>query len=388
MSCRTSPAVFTHDPAEILASPGRFKVIKPAKHRFRNGILVRMPNHLGDTVMALPALAALRTILPEYCALYVTAPAAFRPIFKAVPQLDGFLPLSRVHSFWSKDEMRRIRQMRFGIGVLFNNSLRDALLMRLAGVPDLYGAAARCRFWLMRRTLRFPVRHQRQGILAGEHLGQRYLDIVHAMGATGCAMPELDLRRLEKNASPLCAALLEHPRLMVIAAGAAYGEAKRWPEGKFNLVARYWIAHGGVVAVVGSGSEAAVGAAVGAGLPEKRVCNLCGKTGLDDLMRLLKSARVCVANDSGVMHLAAAIGTPGIAIFGSTDHIATGPLSAGWRILYRKRPCSPCFSRTCPRGGRAECLEDISVLSAVRELRKLCRETRILPAPAITEEDI
>ena len=221
MNYRSSEYVFQPDPAAALGSPCPFEVTVPEKTDFRNGIVVRMPNHLGDAVMALPAMTALRTILPEYCALYVIAPAAFRPIFRAIPAVDGFLPLAEAHKCWSRDEIRRVIQLRFGIGVLFNNSFRDAVMLRYARVPHLYGAVGRHRSWLMKRALRFPVRHQQRGKLAAEHLGQRCLDIAHAMGAAGNAMPDFDLRRLEKPISPVCAALLEHPRLMVIAAGAA-----------------------------------------------------------------------------------------------------------------------------------------------------------------------
>ena len=82
--------------------------------------------------------------------------------------------------------------------------------------------------------------------------------------------------------------------------------------------------------------------------PEKAF-NLSGKTNLGDVMQLLRASRLTVANDSGIMHLAAAMGTPGIAVFGPTDFTATGPVSTKWRLMYDKVPCSPCFARTCPK---------------------------------------
>ncbi len=130
------------------------------------------------------------------------------------------------------------------------------------------------------------------------------------------------------------------------------------------------------MSVVGSASERDVGAAVLAGLPPERCFNLCGETSLNALMVLLRSAALCVANDSGVMHLAAALGTPGVAVFGPTDPAATSPVSERWKVLYKNLPCAPCFKRTC-RDNR--CIREITPAMVLRALRELCRESGVRP---------
>ena len=110
------------------------------------------------------------------------------------------------------------------------------------------------------------------------------------------------------------------------------------------------------------------------GLPADRCFNLCGSTSLNQLIVVLRGAALCVSNDSGVMHLAAAAGTPGVAIFGPTDPAATAPISEKWTILYRKMPCGPCFRRKCPDN---RCMKDIVPSMVIRAMRELCRRFNV-----------
>ena len=359
----------------------RFDVVEPEKPLWRNGLAVRLPNHLGDAVMALPALAALKRIVPDHCALYVIAPAGQIDFYSALPCVDGIVMLHNLHCRWGRAEWRELRRLGLGIGVLFNNSLRDAIEMRLAGIRSLYGAAARCRSLLLKRAFRFPARPGTGP--AREHLGNRYLEIAYALGAPREAIEPPDFRlwfRADEMRGEL-AAIAAHPRLLILAAGAAYGAAKRWPAENFRTVARWWTRCGGIVAVTGSAGEAEIGEAVISGLPGGKAFDLCGKTSLGELMRLLKSAAALVANDSGTMHLAGALGVGGVAVFGPTDLTATGPVFGNWRLLYRKLECSPCFRRECPKHD-AKCIRSITPAMVIRELRDLCREQRKLPRGA------
>ncbi len=335
-----------------------FTVEKIPGENMRNGAAVRMPNWLGDAVMALPALRQIKRMLPCRCALAVVTPRHLRPLYHALPWVDVVLPLRDAHRLWTREEIRMVRRFSPGFGVLFNNSFRDALMMRLAGVGSLYGAAARCRSPLLRRSFRFPGR--RVCGLNRMHQTNRYLSVAAAIGAPEWdgELPEIRLPRPFLQFPPRIRALSEHPKLLIMAAGAAYGAAKRWSSTNFGAVASRWIASGGVVAAVGSASEAAIGTEIASGLPETRFFNLAGETDMPDLMCLIRSARAVVANDSGVMHLAAAMGRPGVAVFGSTDYSATGPVGTGWKILYSGRSCSPCFRRVCPRNN-PECMSDI-----------------------------
>ena len=365
-----------HTDFGTLDADAAFPVEKIPNEAFRNGIVVRMPNHLGDAVMALPALKSLRAILPPYCALYVITPAALRQLYPAVEGVDGMILLEKPHRIWSFETLNELRMLRFGVGVLFNNSFRDALMTRLAGVKNLYGAARRGRSILLKRAFKFPPRHDRE--LAKAHLSKRYLAMTAALGAVPGKplMPGFDLSRLLIDPTDLFCALSRHPLHLVLAAGAAYGPAKRWPEENFRTVAQYWTRHGGVVSVVGSAAERAVGDAVIAGLPEEKCFNLCGRTTLNVLMVLLKNAALCVANDSGVMHLAAALGTPGVAVFGPTDPAATAPVTDKWMLLYQQLECAPCFRRECPDN---RCIKTITARQALEAVRRQCRRFGLHP---------
>lgn len=311
---------------------------------FENGIIARMPNWLGDAVMALPALMQLKKILPHGCGLSVICPAYMEPLFKALPIVDVVLPLKQTHARWNKEFLNDIYELRCGIGILFNNSLRDAWMMKLAKVPRLYGAAARGRSLLLTRAFRFP--KIRRGRLHGIQHTDRYLAIVHALGAPewNGELPDFKLAEIADR--------VPSENLLTLAAGAAYGAAKRWPSENFRRVAEFWLERGGTVAVLGSESEKRIGEEVLTGLPEDRAFNLCGETAIPELMHLLKRSKITVANDSGLMHLAAALGTPGIAVYGPTDYTSTSPISAAWTILYQRQPCAPCFRRECPKGTR------------------------------------
>jgi len=351
------------DPAAIFSGAPLFPVREIASGKFRNGIAVRMPNHLGDTVMALPALVSLRALLPRYCALYAIAPAAFQPLFEAIPEVDGFLPLGRPHRFWRMKELRNLRMFRAGVGVLFNRSFRDALMMRCAGIPLLCGPAGRGGALFFDRVLRYPPLHP-GGAPATRHQARRYFDLAQALGVAGIpAMPHFDFDRLAGELPDFLRKAVEAKELLVLAPGAAYGPAKRWSARNFHHVAAAWLERGGTVAAVGGAAEAPAGAECLDGLPADRAFDFCGKTALGDLMRLLRAARAAVANDSGVMHLAAALGTPGVAVFGSTDPAATAPVSAKWRIVAAPPACAPCLRRKCPRaaaGDAPECMAAVA----------------------------
>jgi len=226
---------------------------------WRNGMLVRMPNHLGDAVMALPALQALRGVLPPACGLYVITPEPLRQLYAALKCVDGSVGFPDPHAWWGGEVREEIRALRMGVAVLFNNSLRDVISLRLAGVPRIYGAAKRGRSILLTRSFRFPARRSRE--LAAAHQSKRDLAIAAALGADISlpVMPAFDLSQLMPPLSGTLCALARHPLHLVLAAGAAYGAAKRWPERNFRTVAEFWVRHGGVVSVVGARSERKVG---------------------------------------------------------------------------------------------------------------------------------
>ncbi|MBE6402127.1 MAG: lipopolysaccharide heptosyltransferase II [Lentisphaerae bacterium] len=354
-----------------LAAAREFAVTPIAPALLEHGVVVKSPNWLGDAVMTLPALHALHMMLPEKAPLVVVAPAQVADLYRLCSGVTYVITIKEAHKSWDKSVYAKLRAFNFKVGVMFSNSLRDAWQMRCAGIRQLYGRAARCRGLLMKKTFRFPA--WQKGILNESHHANEYLSIVCSMGAKRPEplMPQLNSKLTMGQLTLKMQSFCQHPKLLLMAPGAAYGAAKRWDSGKFNQVAAAYIERGGIVAVLGSKSERMIGDEVIAGLPENKAFNLSGETNFSDLYNLLKNARACVANDSGIMHLAAALGVPGVAVFGPTDYRATGPVSDKWLIIYDKEKCSPCFKRVCPSGSR-RCMEKLSadeVIAALHELK-------------------
>ena len=355
-----------------------FKKIAIPDSAWRNGMAVRMPNHLGDCVMALPALELLKKMIPENRALFVIAPEYQRKLFYMLPWVDGFIGLKSAHKMWSTQEFKSLRNKRLGIGVMFNRSFRDAVFMRGAGLNRLFGIPGRgLRNLFLSKTFTQVDKKHPLG-----HLSRQYIEIARALGA-----PDWDgsLPRFappgtpDENRAPI-GALCGHSQLMVMCPGAAYGTAKRWPALAFRAVASDWIKRGGIVAVVGGKGEKAAGEEVVEGLNERKIINLCGETELDELFWLLKSALIILANDSGVMHLGAATGNYGITVFGPTDYTATGPISPKWSLLSDQPACAPCFRHDCPNDHK--CMTAVTPDHVKQEIQNILSKLNInLPLP-------
>ena len=267
--------------------------------------------------------------------------------------------------------MSRVRWLNAGLALLFNNLFRDALWIKACRVPKLFGTDARFRSFLLARAFRFPPRRDHQ--LNLPHQAAKYLAMAQALGAPEWdgALPEFSLPYEPEIWPDELRAVLQEKNLLALAPGAAYGAAKRWDPVRFGEVARWWVQErGGKAVLLCTGKEAEDARKALAGLPEGSYYDLAGKTSLETLMMVLKRAVCCVANDSGGMHLAAVLGTPGAAPFGSTDPAATSPLSKKWRILFDKQPCAPCFKRVCPKGNPV-CMKAISAADMIDALRQV-----------------
>ena len=326
--------------------------------QLKNGFIVRGSNWLGDAVMTFPCLKQLRTILPDGCPLIVLTPAGLAPLYRALKgTVDQIITLKDAHAFPAPEEMDAIRLTHARAGMLFNNSLRDAIILRRAGIRCLYGASARFRSLLLKKSWKFPKRRDHE--LNRPHQAAKYLAMTYALGAQvwdgimPAMTPTVDNADLKT--------LLENPHVLAVAPGAAYGDGKRWNASGFRQVAAWWLERhpAGLVLALGSKAERSGAGEAIEGLEPQRVRNLAGETSIDELMLVLQKSEMCLANDSGIMHLSAALGGQGVAVFGSTDPAATSPVSGKWKLLYDKLPCSPCFKRVCPLGTKA-CLARIT----------------------------
>ena len=323
-------------------------------------VLVRTPNWLGDVVMALPALAALRAHFPG-ATLAVAGPGPLAPLLAVVPGVDEVVGVTRGGRGARSSETEALRCGGFDLAVLLPNSFGSAWTARRAGIPERWGFAGQWRRALLTRAVPSPRRR------VPLHQVDRYLELVGGLGIEPVAAEP----RLEAPASMRARAreLLspagggEGRPLVGIAPGAAYGHAKRWPPARYARVAARLIReHGARVVLLGSPHDRDAGHAIestlGAGAGRSPgVLNLIGRTGLSELIGLLAACRTLIAGDSGAMHLAAALGVPVTAMFGPTDERLTAPIG-GHAVLTHPVWCRPCFFRDCPIDHR--CMTRIS----------------------------
>jgi heptosyltransferase II len=347
-------------------------------------ILVRGVNWLGDAVMTTPALMRLRERFPA-AEITMLTPEKLGSLYLHHPAVDRALMFSANDSVltiatWLRDE-------RFDLAVVLPNSPRSALEVFLARVPKRVGYARPLRSWMLTQRVAdrpniVPMRKRsereiRERIAAGEtrdtysvasHHAYHYLHLVSALGCNPAPVaPVLHVTDSEVAKAASRFELSKTRPLFALNAGAEYGPAKRWPEERFIEAAIAihqqtrcsWLLIGGrgdreLSSRIAAGISAAVGA--------EHVRNISGDTTLRELCAVLKTCDVLLTNDTGPMHVAAAVGTPVVVPFGSTSAELTGPGSPGdtrHAFVIGDAPCAPCFLRECPVDFR--CMADVSV---------------------------
>jgi len=323
----------------------------------RRRVVVRPPNWLGDAVLALPALVALRRHFGDAHFTVAAAPgvaALFREVTGVRPDDVIELP-SRTRA-----AVAALRDGRFDTGVLFPNSFRTAWQMSRAGIPERWGYATSARRLLLTKHCR-PDRQWRR-----RHQSAYYRQLVVGLGLPcGDEVPRLAPTEASRQAADSLLADLAGARLVGLAPGAAYGEAKQWPPDRMAaLVQRLLEADAAAVVLVGASHDREASRAIESWLRThaphvaRRVIDLTGRTSVGALMGLIARMAVFVSNDSGAMHVAAAVGRPVVAIFGPTDERRTGPLGAH-AVLTAPVFCRPCMLRDCPIDHR--CMKRITV---------------------------
>lgn len=301
--------------------------------------------------MALPALAAVRAALPD-THVTIAAIAAVAPVFEedtaAAPDAVLTLPDRR-------RETRTLADGKFDAALLLTNSFRSAWTTRRAGIPDRWGYAANLRDWLLTRRFRRP----RERV----HQSRYYSTLVAALGfPVPESLPRVSVRpQTAERASELLAKHQVTPsmRLVGFAPGAAYGHAKRWPPSRVaEVVTRVSTDLGAVSVLIGAHDDREAGREIESLVPAGTAfVNLIGRTDLRQLAGILARCSAFVCNDSGAMHLAAAVGVPVTAIFGPTDERVTAPLG-DHDVILQKVFCRPCMLRDCPIDHR--CMKRIS----------------------------
>ncbi len=333
-------------------------------------VLVVGPAWVGDMVMAQSLFITLKQ-RGDVSAVDVLAPAWSLPLLARMPEVRCPVVLPTTHGQFGLSPRwrlgRALRSKSYDQAIVLPRSLKAALVPFFAAVPRRTGYRGEMRYGLINdmRTLDKAALPQ---------VVQRYVNLGLAPGATLPAeLPQPRLRIDEENRAALTQSLgLDTSRpAIVFMPGAEYGPAKRWPLMHYRELARQLVASGYQVWVLGSAKERLDGESVGA--DNAGVINLCGHTRLEDTIDLLSLAVAAVSNDSGLMHVAAAVGIPLVAIYGSSSPHYTPPLSSAAAIVYRGLDCSPCFERNCPIGD-TPCLTEIAPQSVRSALDNLLDE--------------
>jgi len=323
-------------------------------------ILVRSPNWLGDACMAVPAVRALKNGRPD-AEVTVLCNDNLRDLWEGVRHVDDVLIKARKASPL-KVGRTLAREGPWDAGILFPNSPRSALEMKLGGVRPVLGYAGRGRSVLLDERLAEARRPGPPG-----HHADRYMRIAQRAGADG-----IDGAFFAAQSRPREAG---ERRRVGLCPGAAYGGAKRWPVQRFvraveELDAQWpgtldWI-------VYGAPKEAEIARRLERECAV-RVENRVGKTTLGELIEDLQRLDTLITNDTGTMHLAALLGVRTVAIFGSTEPALTAPLGPGHEVLRVHVDCSPCFLRECPRDFR--CMNAVEVADVVAAAKHILQGT-------------
>jgi heptosyltransferase-2 len=361
------------------------------KHR---RILVRGVNWLGDAVMSTPAILRLREAAPD-ADIVLLIHEKLGELFRDHPGVDLTLTFGQETSFWQL--IRRLRRERFDTALILPNSFRAALEVRLAGIPRRIGRGGNGRDFLLTdvvpdRIGAIPLRKKSlaeiQRSIQGPRVSPRvippqthhihhYLHLAAVLGANPepveprVVVAEDAIAKVRKRLG------LENgpgsPPLFGLNAGAEYGPAKRWPRERFVAAAVEiqrrtgcrWLIFGGPADTLLTNE---INSELDFALHEARSpsalspMNLAGLTNLRELCALFKICRVLLTNDTGPMHVAAAVGTPVVVPFGSTSPDFTGPGLPGdprHQLLRNEAPCAPCFLRQCPIDFR--CMKEMTV---------------------------
>jgi len=338
-------------------------------------LLVVSPNWLGDAVMALPAIGDLRRHFP-HSRLLVAARKSVAGLFSMTPLADEVVVLEWPGRLWARAQrhadITKLRSLRADVSVVLPNSFASAWMVKRAGIRERWGYAADLRDRLLSRAVPRPA--------IRVHQSEYYRRLMKGLNIeNGSVSPELvvSTHSLSEARTLLASNGWDGSRsLVVMAPGAAYGGAKRWPSDHFADVALQMIRHQQVSCVlIGSSADAATTSQVRALVPDDaraQVIDLAGSTSLDTLAGVLRLASACVSNDSGAMHLAGAVGVPLAALFGPTRERETAPLSGvGGRtdVLINHVWCRPCMLRECPLDHR--CMTGLSPDRVIRAVTNL-----------------
>jgi heptosyltransferase-2 len=330
-------------------------------------ILIVAPNWIGDALLAQPLLARLRQKYPALT-INAIAPGWTAPVLRRMPEISEVIDAPFGHGELKLAERRRLakslRARSYDEAIVLPNTLKSALIPFFAGIPLRTGFTGELRYGLLNRVHKLDEN-------ALPLMAERYAQLAEEPGSPPRRpLPE---GRLRVDPANLARALerLGLSRAKPVVAfcpGAEYGPAKRWPARYFADLASKLSAQARSIWLFGSDKDREIGEEIARA---SAAINLCGKTDLETAIDLLSLAEVVVSNDSGLMHVAAAVGRPVVALYGSSSPEHTPPLSKISRVVRTGIDCSPCYARECPLG-HFKCMIDLEpgrVLGDIDALR-------------------
>ncbi|HZF20227.1 MAG TPA: lipopolysaccharide heptosyltransferase II [Burkholderiales bacterium] len=329
-------------------------------------ILIVAPNWIGDALLAQPLFARLLQKFPG-ASIDALAPGWTAAVLRRMPEIADVIDAPFDHGELKLAERwrlaRALRGQAYDQAFVLPNTLKSALIPFFAGIPLRTGFTGELRYGLLNGVHRLDEK-------ALPLMAERYAQLAEEPGSPPARpLAEVGLRVDQAN---LAAALkrLGLSRAKPVVAfcpGAEYGPAKRWPARYFAELATKLAAQDRVVWLFGSGKDTEIGEEI-VRLSMGAVVNLCGRTDLASAIDLLSLAEVVVSNDSGLMHVAAAVGRPVVALYGSSSPDHTPPLSRTHRIVRTGIDCSPCYARECPLG-HFKCMNELTPARVLQEIR-------------------
>jgi len=321
--------------------------------------LIIGPSWVGDMVMAQSLFIDLKRREKE-CQIDVLAPAWTAALIDRMPEVSELVAGNFNHGKLSLGERVRLgkalRSRNYSDAIVLPNSLKSALVPAIAKIPTRTGWLGEQRWGLINDIRRLDKKAIPMTV-------QRFIALGLANDAGVCAIENVPPPHLRVDEEQVAQILATHnltttKRVLVLCPGAEFGESKQWPVTHYADVADHYLASGWQVWLMGSDKDVAACDEIRAHNPQD--CHvLAGKTTLPQAVDLMSMASLVVSNDSGLMHIAAALQKPLVAIYGSTDPGHTPPLSANHVIARLELQCSPCFERSCPLQ-HLNCLRDLS----------------------------
>jgi heptosyltransferase II len=329
------------------------------------GILIIAPNWIGDAVMTQPLLAALKTQYPA-SKIDVLASNWVAPIYRACTEVNDVIEVDFQHKQlqWSlrKRLAKDLQSKNYEACFVLPNSLKSALIPWLANIPFRIGYRGELRFGLINVALENPSKVNRPPMV--KHylaLGQLLSDsgpfaaesLIPKLNVAPTASQSINKKLSDSNIDP--------NSVFVFCPGAEYGPTKRWPTNHFAALANSFkqdYSNASIILLGGKSDRHLAEEILQQSQNSINIHNWCGNTSLDEAIALIGAAKAVISNDSGLMHIAAALKTPQVAIFGSSDPVHTPPLSENAKVIWLNLPCSPCHKKECPLG-HLKCLKDI-----------------------------